>query len=154
LKEPKRIAGFKISGSWKGSKKKEASDFDEDSVLRVGLVVEGKRTMSWLQKLVAANWVKELFSLSTEGQGIDRILFFNTTNRKELLGKSRTHPQSDLLVEKVQSFLDQEGSFEMNENLDEPLKVLGLWLSLDGDQTQSAYVATIEQFQISEIKGQ
>ena len=49
----------------------------DDFNLRLGLVLLGSHTLKWYQEVLAADWVKEMFKLAPEGQGIDRIYFLN-----------------------------------------------------------------------------
>ncbi len=148
LVQPKNITSFFVKGKISGSKLVESGEFDEDSILRLGLVAVGKKTLSGIKKLVAADWVKKLFALVPEGSGLDKIHFYNISNRKELLGKDRVHPQSELLLEKISKIVEKEGSFELEVQLEKPLEIAAIWLSVDGDNSKSNFTTTISNIEL------
>lgn len=116
--------------------KKGADDFR----FRIGLVYEGKETLNFFQRAIAPKWITEMHALAGEGQGVDKIIFFNTYQDSSIAGQSRIHPLSDLLIENFTILINSENSWQsvtVNEIPDG--KVLGLWLSSDGDDTNSSY---------------
>lgn len=150
LEKPIKVRGFKIEGSIVGLKKSETTDFDEDSVLRMGLVAVGKNTLTGVKKWIAANWVKQLFTLAPEGLGLDRIYFFNITDRQALLGKERTHPASQLISEKISYLHQGEGQYFFSQVLPVAIETAAIWLSVDGDQSGSVFKNTISQMTLTE----
>jgi hypothetical protein len=78
------------------------------------------------------------------GAEIDRIYFLNAVQNKDLLGQQRQHPLSDLLYENNVWLLDKNGDFTLTYKLENPEKVIAVWLSIDGDDTQSSYTTTIK----------
>lgn len=148
FKSPRNINGFRIKATWKGEKSVEVRDFDEDSILRLGLVVTGSKTLSRVQRLFAAQWVRELYKLAPPDVGLDRIEFINVTNQKSMLGRSRSHPKSDLLLERFVKVVETPGDFQVETKLETPLSVAGIWLSVDGDDTKSDFELTISSIQI------
>lgn len=148
LKNTEKISGFVVKGTFKGKKELELNEFDEDSILRFGLVATGRQTLSGIKRFLAADWVKKLFALASDGTGLDKIYFYNITNRKELLGKSRSHPKSELIYESAFLLLDKEGPFEMAVNLPQPIEIAAIWISVDGDDTQSEFVTMISDIAI------
>jgi len=148
LKVPKKISGFVVSGHFKGQKKLEANEFDEDSILRIGLVAVGKQNLSWTKKLFAADWVKKLFALAPEGSGLDKIHFFNLTNRTELVSKSRAHPKSDLIAENISLHFDKQGAFQFVKELPASIEVAAIWISVDGDDTGSEFETALSSIQL------
>lgn len=143
-----KITEFLVKGKISGSKKIESGSFDEDSALRFGLVAVGQQTLSGPKKWFAADWVKKLFSLAPEGTGLDKIYFYNLTNRAELVGKSRAHPKSDLMVETILTEVNKSGSFELNRKLDSPVASAAIWISIDGDDSKSEYETTISEIKL------
>lgn len=148
LKQTKNIFGFAVSGHIKGQKKSEASGFDEDAIFRIGLVAVGKQTLSWPKRVFAADWVKKLFELAPKGSGLDKIYFYNITNRSELVGKTREHPKSDLLIENISAHVDKQGSFQFAKDLASPIETAAIWISVDGDDTGSDFETTITDIQL------
>lgn len=151
LDSAKKISSFAVSGTFKGSKSLETGSFDEDSILRFGLVAIGKQRLSAPQRWLAADWVKSLFALAPEGVGLDKIYFFNVTNRSDRVGQLREHPKSDLLVEKILWKVDRDGDFELSHQLDKPVEILALWLSIDGDDSASEYETAIRSITLQTL---
>lgn len=147
LREPLEVAGIQVTGRWREIQmgKPVSSDFDEDSILRVGLVVPGRQTLSGPKRWLAADWVKRLFELAPKGSGIDRIEFLMFTTNQERIGRERAHPKSDLIRERLMSLRPTAGDFEVSWRLPDPLKVAAIWLSIDGDDTGSSFEMSIQQ---------
>ncbi len=144
MPEAKKIKGFKIVGEFKGLptfkdvglQGKKGSD---DYPLRIGFVVPGKKTLSGLYKLVAAQWVKRIYGLLPVGSGLDRIEFFNISQNANELGVKRTHYSSDLLNETIVAIQKNPGAFSVEHSLKEPIDTIAIWISIDGDDTLSDY---------------
>ncbi len=149
LAKTSKVVEFFIKGKMTGLKVRETAAFDEDSILRFGLVAIGMQTLSGPKKWFAADWVKKLFNLVPEGTGLDKIYFFNFTNRKDLLGKSRTHPKSDLIVENIFAETEKDGTFSVHKKIEPPIEVAAIWLSIDGDDTKSEYETFISDIKLS-----
>lgn len=150
FEKPTRLAGVTVLASWSGALHipdgaiqgdKNADDF----VLKFGIVEAGEQTLNWLQRRIAADWIKQLFRLAPRGIGVRRINFLSTTQQQTLLGTSRTHPLSDLLFETRITLLQAPGAFEMTYRFDEPVETLGLWISSDGDDTGSSFDLEIQR---------
>jgi hypothetical protein len=80
-----------------------------------------------------------LYALAPEGSGIDRIVFLNAVQYRSQLGQQRQHPLSDLVYERNVWVLDRSGPFELHHELESPLDVVAVWLSIDGDDSRSTY---------------
>lgn len=150
LDEPARVNGVTVIASWSGELNipedaNEGGKGADDFVLKFGIVESGDRRLNWFQRRIAADWIKELFRLAPEDSGISRINFLSTTQRRDQVGVSRTHPLSDLLHEKRVLYLQQAGPFVMEHVFDEPVETLALWLSVDGDDTGSDFELRIER---------
>lgn len=152
MSETKKIKGFKITGEFRGLPKfnditlqgKKGSD---DYPLRIGFVIPGKKTLSGLYKLVAAQWVKRIYGLLPQGAGLDHVEFFNVSQNAAELGIKRTHYSSDLLKENIIAIQKAPGTFSVEHSLKEPIDALAIWISIDGDDTLSDYsvvLSTIE----------
>lgn len=143
-----RISEFTVKGRVQGVKKVENSTFDEDSELRFGLVASGTKTLSAPQKWIAPDWVKRLFALAPPGAGIDRIFFYNLTNRKKIIGLARVHPKSELISEEISTIISADGHFLMNKKLTPPIDAIAIWLSSDGDDTQSTFTLFLSEIEL------
>jgi hypothetical protein len=116
----------------------------DDFSLKIGLVVAGDKALNEVQKLFSAKWIQKLFDLAPEGTGVDKIYFLNAVQYEDFLGQQRQHPLSDLIYENNVWLLDKTGDFTLTYNLENPQKVIAVWLSIDGDDTQSSYTTTIK----------
>ena len=148
--EPTRITGFTVTARWSGELRipEGAAEGDEnadDFVLKFGIVEAGDRRLNWFQRRVAADWIKQLYKLAPKDGGVNRINFLSTTQRQERLGESRTHPLNDLLHETRILYLDAPGPFVMTHEFPAPVEALGLWVSVDGDNTGSNFDLRLER---------
>jgi len=148
LDNPKTVTEVTVTGNLSNllnlpntSQGQEGSD---DFSLKIGLVIAGDKTLNAVQKLFSAKWVRKLYDLAPEGSGVDRIYFLNAVQNEDLLGQQRQHPLSDLLYENNVWLLDKKGDFILTYKLENPEKVIAVWLSIDGDDTQSSYTTTIK----------
>ena len=118
----------------------------DDFPFRLGLVLEGDKTLNFAQKLIATEWVKILFGLAPEEAGIDHIMFLNLVNPEfqYVPGTLREHPNSKGLY--TETFVGQiaaDQDFSFSYQLPMPKKVIALWISADGDDTGSSYTLTV-----------
>ncbi len=121
---------------------------NDDYTLRIGLVVEGKKRLNFAQRMVAASWVKKLFDLAPKDKGVDRIEFLVATQTAEAVGQKRVHPLTDLIQEQVVWSLLKPGAFNLSHKFSEPLPVVAIWLSIDGDDTKSSYEINLSKIQL------
>ena len=144
----KRVQSFKVRGEFKGLVKmtdfsKQGSDGFDDYPLRIGFIVPGKKRLNALERAFAPAWVKNLYAKAPKGSGIDRIQFFSLTQNPLQKGQSRGHPRSDLIREDFFEIVSSPGKFEYDFKLKEPIMASGLWISIDGDDTKSAFEVLI-----------
>ncbi len=148
LKESQFVNGFEAQLKFQGDLKLSSSNSEiaEDSIFRLGLVVQGKKVLAGAKKFFAPNWIKQLFALTPENKGLDKIYFFNIGHSRNILGQSRTHPKSDLMFEEIVALKKtNETALKVTKTFDQPLNIAALWLSLDGDDTESEYTTSIEK---------
>lgn len=148
LDDPQTVTRVTVTGNLSNllnvPASRQGQQGSDDFSLKIGLVVAGDKTLNGLQKLFSAKWIRKLFDLAPEGTGVDKIYFLNAVQYKGLLGQQRQHPLSDLIYENNVWLLDKTGDFTLNYNLANPQKVIAVWLSIDGDDTQSSYTTTIK----------
>ena len=151
---PKDIKSLKVVGNIKGSlslgNKVQGSTEADDFIFRIGLVYQGDNTLNFFQQAIAPKWIKKLYSLADQDQGVSNIHFYNLVSQKSLLGQKRSHPMSDLLIENFHTLKPVGPNFTLNVNQLPKGKVLALWLSLDGDQTQSKFEVTLKEITLNE----
>jgi len=144
LDAPLTVTGVTVEANWAGALKLpentvQGEDGADDFVLKLGVVEAGDRKLNWLQRRIAADWLQQLFKLAPAGTGVRRINFLSTTQQQALVGSARVHPLNDLLYETRVTYLPSPGEFTMTYRFPEPVDVLGLWISADGDDTASNF---------------
>jgi hypothetical protein len=157
LDDPKTVSKVKVTGNLSdllnvhaASQGQKGSD---DFSLKIGLVVAGDKTLNGFQKMFSAKWIRKLFDLAPEGTGVEKIYFLNAVQKiyflnavqnQGLVGQQRQHPLSDLIYENNVWLLNKTGDFTLTYSLENPQKVIAIWLSIDGDDTRSSYTTTIK----------
>ncbi len=111
----------------------------DDFVFRLGLVVAGDKTLNFVQRAIAADWIKKLYSMGPDGAGIENIQFYNVYSDSRLAGQSREHPLSELMVEHFIAAQPADGELDLTFQPELTAPVLALWISIDGDDTKSSY---------------
>ena len=144
LAAPLTVTAVTVEARWAGAvnipdNSVQGEDGADDFVLKLGIVEAGDRRLNWLQRRIAADWLQQLFKLAPAGTGVRRINFLSTTQQAELLGSTRVHPLNDLLFETRVTYLPSPGEFTMSYRFPEPVEVLGVWISADGDDTASTF---------------
>lgn len=131
-----------VEGEIKASENQ--SDFDEDSYLQFGFVVVGDNHLGAMGKLFAPKWVSEVFALAPQGQGLDKVYFYNVASRKDLVNKERQNPKSKYMYETIISTKDDLGKM-VSFTLPKKLKTTALWIGAEGDQTESEFTTTVNK---------
>jgi hypothetical protein len=147
-----RVGGIRVKGRVEGALQvaagRQGEEKYDDYVFRIGLVEPGTRTLNFVQRQLAAAWVRKLFDLAPSGSGISGIHFFNVGAEKAQIGRHRRHPLSDLISETVVAVPRPDGRFDFMHSLDRPLDTLAVWLSSDGDDTGSKFTVLVEQIEL------
>jgi hypothetical protein len=121
----------------------------DDHVLRLGLIIPGPKRLSWWQRQVAPKWLLAMEKLMPPGQGVSRVEFITTCQKKEKLGQRTNHPLDSTLKVKCVKVVNTPGSFELEHSWPSPLQVMGLWIASDGDDTQSQFELHIKSIEIN-----
>jgi hypothetical protein len=155
LTEKKNIKGFKVVGEFRGLPQfkdplLQGTKGSDDYPFRLGLVVPGTKTLSGIYKFVAAKWVQRIYSLLPKAAGLDRIEFFNVSQNNKELGLRRTHYSSDLIKESIVQIQNTPGPFTLEHTFPQPIEALAIWISIDGDDTQSEFDVLLSSIQIFE----
>ena len=152
LTEVRQVRGIRAEGSAVGQLRttaaRQGQKGEDDYVLRVGLVEVGSRRPGWLERRMAPAWARRLFDLAPPGLGIAGIRFFNVGLAPDQMGRSRQHPASDLIVERVVAVPDATGRFALVVDLDAPVRTVAVWISADGDDTQSRFRLTVTRLDL------
>jgi len=152
LPSPLRVGRLRVSGAVTGqlntTPDRQGSKGADDFVLRVGLVEAGVTRPSFVQRRLAPAWVGRLFALASPGQGIDKIRFFNLGLHDSQMGWQRDHPLSALMTEQVVAVPDADGRFAFDVDTG-GIQTLAIWLSADGDDTQSSFTVRVERLELA-----
>jgi hypothetical protein len=120
----------------------------EDSVLKLGLVVPGTKRLSGPSSWFAKKWIKEVYKLAHKKKGLDHLEMFVATNDKESIGYKRIHPKSDFFIENFVFEIIKNKEFSLTYKLKTPIQTMALWLSADGDDTQSEFQTIIKSIEL------
>jgi len=125
---------------------KEGDKNVDDAYLRVGLIIKGNKTLNFFQRAVAPRWVKALYEVGQGDDGVDKILFLTSFERSELFHTSRSHDNQSY-YEEIFAFKRSGNTINGIFDLPESVKIIGLWLSSDGDDTLSQFSINIKSLQ-------
>jgi hypothetical protein len=146
------VRGVAVSGRVDGTlkafgKKRQGEKGQDDFLLRVGLVVPGNKRLNFWQRKIAPEWVLTLHGLAEKNQGVKHIDFFNLVSDRRILNTERKHPLSDLLYEH-NVWANDKSDFDLRHSLKNPTQVIGIWLSLDGDDTGSQFKVLLKSLRL------
>jgi hypothetical protein len=152
LSELMRVTGIRVKGRIEGSLRvppeRQGEEKFDDYAFRIGLVEPGERTLNFVQRRLAASWVRKLFDLAPKGSGISGIHFFNVGTQKAQIGRQRQHPLSELIQERVVAVPRPDGRFDFAYSLQRPRETIAVWLSSDGDDSGSKFTVLVEQIEL------
>lgn len=156
LESQQKISSICIKGKKTGkidlkNSKLQGQKGSDDFVIRLGLVEKGDETLNWFQRKIAASWVLKLFSLAKDNEGINKIHFFTAVQDKSLLENQREHPLGKgLMLEKNIWYLKaSQSNFEFSYKLDKAIESLAIWLSVDGDDTNSEFTLKLHKLELN-----
>ena len=127
---------------------KQGEENLDDFNLRLGLVLLGDKKPSRLEQLFAPEWVKKMFNLAPQDQGVDHIYFLNAVLSPALLNKTRTHPLSKYIKEHYIWLMNKIGVFSYSHTFQESKHTGALWIAVDGDDSQSEFILKIQEISI------
>ena len=144
---------LEVDGELNLAEQQQGEKGADDFVFRLGVVYAGDRQLTGFQKVMAPEWVKRLFQLAPDASGVDRIHFFNVYSDDRLAGEERIHPLSELITEQ---FSVRRSSKPLSLNLKprDDKKIVALWISSDGDDTDSSFRVTLKDLTLSVINTQ
>lgn len=148
------VTDFKVRGEFHGLPQfkdvaKQGQINQDDYALRIGFIVPGEHRLNGLKKMLAASWVRHLYEQVPNGMGLDRVQFYDITQNREQVGKSRVHPLSDLIHEEFFDSVGKAGVFKFEYKLKQPIEAVAIWISIDGDDTQSEYSVLISSIELN-----
>lgn len=148
-----RIIGLRVRGSTDGMialpiNTKQGAAGSDDFVFRIGVIVEGKKKLNAFKLGFAPSWVKEISKLSPNRKTLEKVIFFNVNNSSTGWEK-RLHPQAhNLIEERIALTLTTPGAIDFTAKFESPVKVMGLWISCDGDDTRSKFNVLLNQVEL------
>jgi hypothetical protein len=152
------VSGLRVRGQVIGSLAVAAGDqgregFD-DYALRAGLVEAGRRRPGLWARLMAPRWLREVYGRLERHEGIEAVHFYVLALTDGQLGAERQHPLHPLLRERIVAAPAADGGFDLRVEVDPPLRALGVWLNVDGDDTASRFRLRISTLQIGVQDGE
>lgn len=151
LPQPTLVGRLRVSGMLSGqlntSSARQGQKGADDFALRVGLVESGTRRPSFVERRLAPAWVRRLFALAPDGEGVGQIRFFNLGLDASQIGWQRVHPLSDLMRETVVAVPESDGRFALDVDTG-GLRTLAVWLSADGDDTRSTFTVRVQRIEL------
>lgn len=147
------VESFEIQGSYSGGLnlpegKEQGYGKADDFAFKFGFILPGKEQLSGVKKWLAPGWVKKVYAMAPKDQGLDHLELFAATQQKMMLGKKRIHPSSDFFHEEYAFELSKSGEFSFSKKLEKPVTALALWLSSDGDNSQSSFKIEIKSLKV------
>jgi hypothetical protein len=149
--KPIKISKIKISGQKKGSLSltgKQGDKGQDDILLRVGFVREGQRSLNFFQKKMAPEWVLKMHELAPKNSGVSHIDFLCVYSDPQLKSTQRLHPLSELFKEHFVWPETTSQNFSYEYKFQSSESTLGLWISADGDDTQSVFEIKINKIEL------
>jgi hypothetical protein len=147
-----RVAGVRVRGRVEGKLEippgRQGEEKFDDYVFRLGLVEAGDKRLNFVQRQVAAEWVRRLYALAPEGTGISGIRFLNVGADPAHVGRERQHPLSELITERVVALPAPDGRIDFAYRFERPVEAIAVWLSSDGDDTGARYGVDIESIEL------
>jgi hypothetical protein len=151
LGEVRSVAGLKVKGEIGGfpkiDGKEEGEGKADDFCFRIGLVSPSDSGLSWLQKIFAPKWIRELSELMPD-RGVEKVYFFNVAQTMAK-GFQREHPKSDKLVEEVVVQTRKPGAFTLDKILETPIPTFAVWIQSDGDDSKSTFEIKILSIELA-----
>lgn len=149
----KLITSFRIGGKVLGQlnfpfSKNQGLKSTDDFTLKFGFIVSGNEKMTSFKKVFAPKWLIDIYKLFPEDTGFKNLELFEAVQNKQQKGTSRKHPSNDLIQEHFVFTISEEGVFSFVHKLPRTLEVLGLWLSADGDNSESRFTTEIYQIEL------
>lgn len=139
----------RVDGDFRVAPQRQGEEGFDDYVLRAGLVLTGDRRLGFFSRMFAPEWVKRLYALAPPNQGVSKVRFFNIGADPGRIGQRRVHPVSDLFEEEVVAVPRADGTFELDVPLIPPVEAVAVWLSSDGDDSESVFTVLVERITLS-----
>ena len=148
-----RVKAFIVTGSVKGDLKLDAKHLwekgNDDAYLRVGLIAEGGRRLSQLERLMAPDWITTMDDvLGADGRAPSAIHSHLLVPHASWIGKQRANPSMKQLVDYIDATPGADGRFTMLVELPEALNLVGLWLMADGDDSGSTFTVSVDSLEL------
>ncbi len=145
----KSIRGIEVTGSVNGDP--NWSTTADDSLLRVGVIQQGEKRLSAIQKLTAPDWLLRVDELvGANGSGVASIHCYHLASDENRIGEKQMNPNSSIFEEIIQAAPDSDGKFKIVAEFPDPIDSPGLWLLSDGDDSGSSFQIRIESIIVTE----
>lgn len=126
---------------------KAGSDKNDDFPLRVGLITKGDNQLNFFQRSIAPKWILKLNKLGNQYGGFDKIHSFILYSQIPEF-QERLHPLSEYFMERVLGKIENDEKV-YKYKLPRELDVIGIWLTCDGDDTDSSFTVFLSQLSLN-----
>lgn len=144
------VAAGTMRGVMKSPVPLEKQGRPKDFYLRIGIVEKGKRRLSWLEKLLASEWIVRMEQLVPPDVGIGSIKFFSLGADPKLDGR-QWKAKYGIVECQLRALKDGE-QFELTFDLAKPQNVLAIWLFADGDESGSKFDVRLTRLELIPAK--
>ncbi|MBT3236734.1 MAG: hypothetical protein HN353_12330 [Bdellovibrionales bacterium] len=148
------IGSILVEGSMTGvlnlRGKQQGTSNADDYIFKIGLIIAGEKRLNFAQRLIAPNWVIEMENILPNNIGVERVEFYIMVSDRSILNTKRVHPLSDLFIEnRVWLYDKNKKYFSHKYQLNQKMRVIGLWISSDGDNTKSKFSMTLTKIRLN-----
>ncbi len=148
-----RVKSLVVTGSVRGELEVDENRLwergHEDAYLRVGLIVQGGRSLSTLERLMAPAWICTMDDvLCADGSAPSAIRNHLLVPHASWIGKQRPNPNMKQLMDHIVATPGADGRFKMRVDLPEALDLVGLWLMADGDDSGSSFTVLVDSLEL------
>lgn len=149
LKKPTTISQVKLAGTINQINIPKELNQKDDFLLRVAPIFEGGNKLGMMQKMFAADWLIELYDEASKltESGIDDINFF-AIGEQDKLGQKVENEYFGLKINTLFNSSINNNQFELNIPGKKDKKLLGFWISSDGDGSNAKFEITINKIKI------
>jgi len=95
------------------------------------------------QRRAASAWVLSFFDMVSPGRGIAPAHFLSLAVGRSQVGKTRSHPRIELSADENLAAPEANGHFVFGRTYRPALKVCGVWIAADGDDSGSTFKAPL-----------
>jgi len=150
FEKPTQFSEIRIDADITGNLKLDTNQLqgvkgNNDFTLRIGLVYQGDKKMGFMQRKLAPDWVKKLYSLIPKNTGVSHVRFFNVFQDKRLENNSPYKKKPKFFFHSYDIQQVKNGKITARIKVPSNQNILGLWINSDGEDTNSKFKVKINK---------